>query len=55
MVMPWWREESGTGALSPKYALTLASAQNGIGYGQWTHIDGFSESVLWFIAETERE
>lgn len=36
------------------YMINVASAQNGIGYGQgWTHIDGFSERVLSFIAEFE--
>ena len=35
------------------YMINVASAQNGIGYGPWVHIDGFSESVLRFIRETE--
>lgn len=35
------------------YMINVASAQNGVGYGKWTHIDGFSESVLKFIAEAE--
>ena len=29
--------------------------KNGIGYGRWTHIDGFSESVIRFITEVENE
>jgi 60 kDa SS-A/Ro ribonucleoprotein len=33
--------------------INVASAQNGVGYGRWTHIDGFSESVLRFIHEKE--
>lgn len=37
------------------YMINVASAQNGIGYGKWTHIDGFSEAVLRFIAEAERD
>lgn len=37
------------------YMVNVASAKNGIGYGAWTHIDGFSEGVLRFIAEYERE
>lgn len=37
------------------YMINVASAKNGVGYGAWTHIDGFSEAVLTFIAEHERE
>ena len=37
------------------YMINVASAKNGVGYGQWTHIDGFSEAVLRFIAENERD
>jgi 60 kDa SS-A/Ro ribonucleoprotein len=36
------------------YMINVAAYQNGVGYGRWTHIDGFSESVLRFIAELER-
>jgi 60 kDa SS-A/Ro ribonucleoprotein len=35
------------------YMINVASAKNGIGYGRWTHIDGFSEGVLRYIAEVE--
>lgn len=35
------------------YMINVASAKNGVGYGRWTHIDGFSESVLRFIYESE--
>lgn len=35
------------------YLINVASAKNGVGYGRWTHIDGFSEAVLTFIAEHE--
>lgn len=35
------------------YMINTASAKNGIGYGAWTHIDGFSEHVLRFIVEHE--
>ncbi len=34
--------------------INVASYQNGVGYGAWRHIDGFSESVLRWIAEMEK-
>lgn len=37
------------------YMINVASNKNGVGYGRWTHIDGFSEGVLRFIHEVERE
>lgn len=42
-------------ATKPSYLINVASYQNGIGYGNgWVHIDGFSEGVLRFIYEYER-
>lgn len=35
------------------YMINVASAKNGVGYGRWTHIDGFSERVFGFIREAE--
>lgn len=35
------------------YMVNVASARNGVGYGKWTHIDGFSEAVLTYIRESE--
>lgn len=35
------------------YMINVASYKNGIGYGKWTHIDGFSEGVLKYIQEIE--
>ena len=35
------------------YVVNVASAKNGIGYGSWTHIDGWSESVVRYIQEAE--
>jgi hypothetical protein len=35
------------------YIINVASARNGIGYGEWVHIDGFSESIFRFIQEYE--
>lgn len=35
------------------YLINVASYQNGVGYGKWIHIDGFSESVFRYIVEIE--
>jgi len=35
------------------YVINVASARNGVGYGPWTHIDGWSEAVIDYIAELE--
>ena len=35
------------------YVINVASAKNGVGYGSWTHIDGWSESVIDYIRELE--
>lgn len=37
------------------YMVNVAPHRNGVGYGRWTHIDGFSEGVLRFIGEHERD
>lgn len=39
---------------SRAYLINIASNKNGVGYGKWTHIDGFSENVLKWIAAFER-
>lgn len=36
------------------YVINVAAYQNGIGYGQWTHIDGWSEAVFDYIALSEQ-
>ncbi|MCK9369372.1 TROVE domain-containing protein [Candidatus Dojkabacteria bacterium] len=36
------------------YVINVASYKNGIGYGEWLHIDGFSEAVVNFIIEMEK-
>lgn len=53
-------EQATTGRVpNPKvkkaYMINVASARNGVGYGAWTHIDGFSESVLRWMAEFEKQ
>lgn len=35
------------------YMVNVAAYQNGVGYGPWTHIDGFSEGILRYISEIE--
>lgn len=35
------------------YMINVASAKNGVGYGRWTHLDGFSEGVIRYIYEAE--
>ena len=40
-------------AMTNGYMINVASARNGVGYGPWNHIDGFSENVLRFIREVE--
>ena len=42
---------------SPKgkgYVINVASNKNGVGYGKWTHIDGWSESVVEYIRTLEQ-
>jgi hypothetical protein len=36
------------------YMINVAASRNGIGYGRWVHLDGFSEQVVRYIAEYER-
>jgi hypothetical protein len=36
------------------YVINVASNKNGVGYGAWTHIDGWSEAVVEYIRATER-
>lgn len=35
------------------YMINVASKRNGVGYGSWRHIDGFSENTLKWIREIE--
>lgn len=46
-------EQSGTHVPPPKaklaYMINVAANRNGVGYGPWLHIDGFSESVVDYI------
>ncbi len=50
-------EQTHDGICAPKgkgYLINVATNKNGVGYGQWTHIDGFSENVLRYIHEIEK-
>jgi 60 kDa SS-A/Ro ribonucleoprotein len=49
-------EQSHDSIPAPKgkgYMINVACYQNGIGYGAWTHIDGWSESIIRYIQELE--
>jgi hypothetical protein len=49
-------EQSHDAVSAPKgkgYMINVASYQNGVGYGSWTHINGWSESILDYIRESE--
>jgi 60 kDa SS-A/Ro ribonucleoprotein len=53
-------EQAADGPGNPKgdskgYFINVASNQNGIGYGRWTHIDGWSEACIDFIREIEKQ
>lgn len=37
------------------YFVNVAVYKNGIGYGQWTHIDGWSEAILEYIRQAESD
>jgi hypothetical protein len=50
-------DEQSHQALSPPkgrgYVVNVAPYEHGIGYGEWTHIDGWSEAVLGYVAAAE--
>ncbi len=37
------------------YMINVASYQKGVGYRAWTHIDGWSEAIIDYVREVERE
>jgi hypothetical protein len=50
-------EQAHDGIASPKgkgYVINVASNKNGLGYREWTHIDGWSEACINFIRELEK-
>lgn len=51
-------EQSADRVPGPKgkgYVINVASNKNGVGYGPWTHIDGWSEAVIDYIQESEAQ
>jgi hypothetical protein len=36
------------------YVINVAGYEDGVGYGKWTHIDGWSESVIEYIRALEQ-
>jgi len=50
-------EQAHDAVSAPKgkgYVINVASYRNGVGYGKWTHIDGWSESVVEYIRSLEQ-
>jgi 60 kDa SS-A/Ro ribonucleoprotein len=37
------------------YMINVASNEHGVGYHQWTHVDGWSDKVLQFVIEKEQD
>jgi 60 kDa SS-A/Ro ribonucleoprotein len=35
------------------YFVNVSVEQNGVGYGAWTHVDGWSEAIVEYITQTE--
>ena len=50
-------EQSSSRVPNPKFAnsymINVAAYKNGVGYGKWNHIDGWSESVVDYIQQFE--
>jgi len=38
---------------SKGYMINVGTDKNGVGYGKWVHIDGFSESIIKYMVELE--
>ena len=50
-------EQSRDAVPNPKgkgYVINVAACKNGVGYGAWMHVDGWSEAVLDYIAAYEK-
>jgi hypothetical protein len=49
-------EQANSSVPDPKglaYMINVASFKNGVGYGSWNHIDGFSEAIVSYIIQSE--
>jgi 60 kDa SS-A/Ro ribonucleoprotein len=49
-------EQTADGIVSPKgngYVVNVGTYKNGVGYGKWTHIDGWSEAIIDYIRSYE--
>jgi len=49
------RNPSYNGQNKRGYFVNVASYQNGIGYGPWIHIDGWSEAILEYVRASEAQ
>lgn len=50
-------EQSASAVPGPKgkgYMINVASYKHGVGYGPWTHLDGFSERIIDYIRAREQ-
>jgi hypothetical protein len=51
-------EQSQDGIFTPRskknYLINVAANKNGVGYGEWMHLDGFSEAVFNWICAVEK-
>lgn len=50
-------EQSHDPVPNPKgkgYVINVATDKNGVGYGAWTHVDGWSEAIFDYIGEVEK-
>jgi hypothetical protein len=41
-------------AFNKAYMVNVASYKNGVGYGKWTHVDGWSDSIVDYIIALEK-
>jgi 60 kDa SS-A/Ro ribonucleoprotein len=51
-------EQSADQVPTPKgkgYVINVASNKNGVGYGPWMHVDGWSEAVIDYLQELETQ
>jgi hypothetical protein len=46
--------DSVPGPCGTGYMINVASNKNGVGYGKWNHIDGWSESVIEYVRSLEQ-